>query len=172
MSLNRVFHLVTAKHLVISDTRSLKDLNIYVNGNDGHIDVIDVDEVKDTMQVEWITHENKHVDLAVLPFPIYEGTFTKRIQDNLVSGIDEISLLDDVFFLSYQPEIKIDRVDPIIRTGCISLINNDKSFYIDGTVFPGNSGSPVFFKPSPYYIKGKEYFLSPNPFRFPFTWDN
>ena len=31
-------------------------------------------------------------------------------------------------------------------TGMISSINEDKTFYIDGFAFPGNSGSPVFFK--------------------------
>jgi len=29
------------------------------------------------------------------------------------------------------------------------LLNDDKTFYIDAFAFPGNSGSPVFLKPSP-----------------------
>jgi hypothetical protein len=29
----------------------------------------------------------------------------------------------------------------------ISLINEDKTFYIDGAAFPGNSGGLVFLKP-------------------------
>jgi hypothetical protein len=111
-------------------------------------------------------HENKDVDLAIIPFPIHKETSTKRIQRNLISGIDQVSLLDDVFFLAYQPDIDIDRVDPIIRIGSISFINKDKSFYIDGTVFPGNSGSTVFMKPSPHFLKGTEYFLTPNPLNF------
>ena len=41
------------------------------------------------------------------------------------------------------------RISPIIRTGTISVINDDKTFYIDASAFPGNSGSPVFLKPSP-----------------------
>ena len=63
---------------------------------------------------------------------------------------DRIFELYDVFFLSYQPGIepKIN-ISPVIRSGIISMINNDKSFYIDASAFPGNSGSPVFLKPSP-----------------------
>jgi hypothetical protein len=55
----------------------------------------------------------------------------------------------DVFFLSYQPGIEIQqRVSPIIRGGTVSLINEDNTFLIDGASFPGNSGSPVFLKPT------------------------
>lgn len=43
----------------------------------------------------------------------------------------------------------------IVRRGTISLINTDKTFYIDGSAFPGNSGSPVFIKPSVLRYDGK-----------------
>jgi V8-like Glu-specific endopeptidase len=167
ISLNDVFHLVTAKHVVINP-RITEDLCIFVNDRDGHLSIIEVSDIKDRLDAEWIVHENMDVDLAIIPFPISVETSTKRIQRNLISGIDQISLLDDVFYLEYQPDIEIDRVDPIIRIGSISFINKDKSFYIDGTVFPGNSGSPVFMKPAPYFIKGNEYILSPNPLSFHF----
>ena len=50
--------------------------------------------------------------------------------------------------MSYQPGIEItNKINPIIRTGTISIINEDKTYFIDGFAFPGNSGSPVFFKP-------------------------
>jgi hypothetical protein len=166
ISLNNVFHLVTAKHVVINDSGLTKDLCIFVNDKEGQLSVIKVAEIKDRFNTEWMVHKNKDVDLAIIPFPIHKETSTKRIHRNMISSIDQISLLDDVFFLAYQPEIDINRVDPILRIGSISFINKDKSFYIDGTVFPGNSGSPVFMRPSPYYLKGKEYHLYPNPLSF------
>ena len=52
-----------------------------------------------------------------------------------------------MFFLSYQPGIRIQqRISPIIRSGIISLINEDNTFFVDAAAFPGNSGSPVFLK--------------------------
>jgi hypothetical protein len=152
--------------VVVNDSGLTKDLCIFVNGREGQLSVIKTAEIKDRFNTEWMVHKNKDVDLAIIPFPIHKETSTKRIHRNMISSIDQISLLDDVFFLAYQPEIDINRVDPILRIGSISFINKDKSFYIDGTVFPGNSGSPVFMRPSPYYLKGKEYHLSPNPLSF------
>jgi hypothetical protein len=63
----------------------------------------------------------------------------------------QIFELHDIFFISYQPGIQAviqQRISPIIRTGSISVINDDGSFYIDAAAFPGNSGSPVFLRPS------------------------
>ena len=78
------------------------------------------------------------------------------ISDNLFLDTKRLFELYDIFFLSYQPGIRIEnKLTPIIRSGTISLINNDKTFYIDASAFPGNSGSPVFLKPSPIRFDAK-----------------
>lgn len=64
----------------------------------------------------------------------------------------QLSELGDIFFISYQPGIQIrNRISPIIRAGTISVMNDDNTFYIDAAAFPGNSGSPVFLRPSLSY---------------------
>jgi hypothetical protein len=58
--------------------------------------------------------------------------------------------LYDVFFLSHQPGVELGgKINPVIRKGMISRINSDGTILIDGSAFPGNSGSPVFLTPSP-----------------------
>jgi len=72
------------------------------------------------------------------------------IPENMFLSIDDLSEVCDIFFLAYQPGTQPQkRISPIIRSGIISLINEDKTFYIDASAFPGNSGSPVFLKPLP-----------------------
>jgi V8-like Glu-specific endopeptidase len=57
-----------------------------------------------------------------------------------------------IFSLYPQPGIRIrQRISPIIRTGTISVMNDDRTFYIDAAAFPGNSGSPVFLRPTLSY---------------------
>jgi hypothetical protein len=72
------------------------------------------------------------------------------VPDNLFQTTDRLFELYDIFFLSYQPGIETKKVmSPVIRNGTISLVNADKTFFVDAFAFPGNSGSPVFLKPSP-----------------------
>ena len=75
------------------------------------------------------------------------------------------------FFLSYQPEINKQekKIAPIIRSGIISLINDDKTFYIDGPAFPGNSGSPLFLKPSLRRVGEKDINLANNSLDWKFV---
>lgn len=84
-----------------------------------------------------------------MPFGVFEGENFLAIRDDLFLETNNLLETTDVFYLSFQPGIKEQlKITPIIRTGTISLINEDKTFYIDGHAFPGNSGSPVFFKSS------------------------
>lgn len=134
-------------------TGKLIDENIYAfyNTKVGGIKERSLDEVKKTFSVDWIFHENNNVDIAIIPFPInIKKDDVKIVPDELFLGTDRLFELYDIFFLSYQPGVQPEnKISPIIRTGTISLFNDDKTFYVDATAFPGNSGSPVFLKPSP-----------------------
>jgi hypothetical protein len=100
--------------------------------------------------VNWIFHRDENVDIAIIPFPLnLQKQDVMVIPDKMFLTADRVFELYDVYFLSYQPGIELhERVLPVIRTGTISLVNKDNTFYIDGFAFPGNSGSPVFLKPS------------------------
>jgi len=154
VNIQNIFYLVTAKHVVVDPkTGEFIDsgMLVFFNLKDGKIGSRSLDEIKKTFTINWIFHENKDIDIAIIPFGLdLQKDDVKTIPDKLFLGTDRLFELYDVFFLSYQPGIQPQkRISPVIRNGTISLINNDKTFYIDASAFPGNSGSPVFLKPSP-----------------------
>jgi hypothetical protein len=163
-----IFHLVTAKHVVADPkTGSLTDTGLFAffNSKGENIGARSFDEIKKDVGVDWIFHDNKEVDIAVIPFLLNAETDdVKVIPENMFLTVDKVSELFDVFFLSYQPGIQPQKkILPIIRTGIVSLINNDKTFYIDASAFPGNSGSPVFIKPSPITFGESSIVLGGDP---------
>lgn len=158
LNIKSVFHLITAKHVIMEFKNSkftgkLIDDNMYVffNTNNGKIEKILINDVKKTINANWIFHENNDVDLAVLPFMFNpEKDDIKCIPENSFVEPSRIYELYDVFFLAYQPGLNYKKkISPAVRNGIISIINDDKTFYIDASAFPGNSGSPVFLTPSP-----------------------
>lgn len=153
VGIKKVFHLVTAKHVVYSQKfGSFLDENVFAfsNSKSGKLVQHSIKDLKKELNVNWIFHENKEIDVAIIPFPFNpEDEIIKAIPEDLfLPDSYEIHEALDVFFLSFQPGIEDTRkINPIVRTGIISLMNDDKTFYIDGATFPGNSGGPVFTKP-------------------------
>jgi hypothetical protein len=160
VSVQNIYHLLTAKHVVVDmKTSELKDDEIlaFFNSQDGGIASLSIKDIKRSFGVNWIFHQNAEVDIAIIPFGLDpQKDDVKVIPDNLFLLPDSLFELYDVFFLSYQPGVKFQkRVAPIIRGGTISIINEDKTFHVDASAFPGNSGSPVFLKPSPIRFDDK-----------------
>lgn len=146
-----ISYLVTAKHVVMkNNTLSDANLCVFLNSKNGKSNVRKLSDIKSKFNIDWIFHEQKDVDVAVIPFPLdKDDDDVKTIPENLFLDSKRLFEIYETFFLSYQPGINYEAVTPIVRTGAISLINSDKTFYIDAFAFPGNSGSPVFLKPSP-----------------------
>jgi len=149
-----IFHLITAKHVVFDrDGQKLKDDNLWIafNTKNGKIVKRFIKSIKEKLNLKWTFHINEKVDLAIIPTALDpQNDDVKVIHSSLFLRIEQLYELYDVFFLSFQPGIPTEEViKPVIRNGIISRINTDKTFYIDGSAFPGNSGSPVFLKPSP-----------------------
>jgi len=163
-----ICHLVTAKHVIVNmKTGKLQDDGMFVffNSKDGRITSRSIENIKHKFNLNWIFHKNAEVDVAIIPFGLdLQKDDVKVIPDNLFLLSDRIFELYDVFFLSYQPGIEPQRkILPVIRSGIISIINDDKSFYIDASAFPGNSGSPVFLKPSPIRFDEKGISIGGDP---------
>lgn len=153
VQIEKLFHLVTARHVVTNPkTNEIDDGSLYVflNSKDGNLVSRSVAEMKSMLKTEWIFHENTEVDIAIIPFALDpKNDNIRMIPENLFLDMEDLSELYEVFFLSYQPGTDTPKkVRPVLRGGVVSLINEDQSFYIDGAAFPGNSGSPVFLKPS------------------------
>ena len=152
-----ISHLITAKHVVVkiknnvlTNELSNQNLCVFFNTKSKNVEYRSIKEIKSKYPVDWVFHKDKNVDIAIIPFGLNtKKDDVKTIPDDLFLSMDRLFELYDVFFLSYQPGVADKKkINPIIRTGIISLINDDKTFYIDGFSFPGNSGSPLFLKPT------------------------
>lgn len=158
--IGKIYHLITAKHVVFNrKTKRLKDegVQIFFNSKAGDIKSCSLDRIKKDYRVEWIFHEDKNVDIAMIPISFEpDEDDVKIIPEDMFLTIDDLNEVQDIFFLAYQPGIEPKKkIFPIIRGGIISLINEDKTFYVDACAFPGNSGCPVFLKPTPIRYAGK-----------------
>lgn len=149
-------HLLTSKHAVVKVengrlTNQLNDIGliIFIHDKFGNVIGRPISEAK-ALGMQWIFHNDDNVDIALIPFAT-----NKELDDYTSFGIENFITTEDLYetyevvFVSYQKNIsQRNNLSPIFRTGMISTINIDKTFYIDGDAFPGNSGSPVFLKTS------------------------
>jgi len=104
--------------------------------------------------LEWFFHPNANVDLAVMPFPIANTMNVRFISEDFMESPKAIVEGDDVFFLGFPLGIgSRERLTPLVRAGIISYKEDDSIWLIEGNAFPGNSGGPVFLKPSFYDFK-------------------
>ena len=111
--------------------------------------------MRSRFHIDWVFHNDPSVDIAAIPFGLDLNTDdVKTIPPALFLAKSQLEELQDMFFLSYQPGLEPrQRVVPVIRTGTVSMIQVDQTFYLDAFAFPGNSGSPVFVKPVPARIQ-------------------
>ena len=115
----------------------------------------------------WHGHPSPYIDVTVMPISwmldmIGKGgsvAFLKNVSTDIIPNDDFISGLDaieDVVFIGY-PNAMFDKKNytPILRVGTTATpVQLDWDgwpiFLIDASVFPGSSGSPVFYlEPSP-----------------------
>ena len=164
IKVDTISYLVTAKHVVVNpETNKIQDdVMVFYNMKDNaQVKAISVKNLKERYGTQWVFHPEEKVDIAVIPFPIdKQKDDILVIPDTLFLSVENLSELYAIFFLSYQPGvIEESRINPITRTGIVSRINEDLSFYIDAPAFPGNSGSPVFVTPSSWRFEGDKLVL-------------
>jgi hypothetical protein len=145
--------LITCKHVVFDCEQEtfLPNLFVSFNQKDGSLGRRSLEKLKQKFNINWFFHKDSKVDLAIMPFGIDpEKDDIKRMGQDLYAKIEEIAEGEDIFFLGFPAlGIKMEKnIRPIVRAGIIALIQDDNTFLIDANVFPGNSGSPVFLKPS------------------------
>ncbi len=157
IDIDGAYHLVTAKHVIVNKkdgklTDKINDDNLYVilNQFSGIQKEASLKKLREEKKVSWIFHSNAQVDIALLPFYLdVKNDDVKVLNKDIFTPMDSLFETYDVIIASLQTRISDNNnKSPIFRTGMISTKNKDKSFYIDGSVFPGNSGSPVYLKPS------------------------
>jgi len=173
VAVENIYYLITAKHVVFDpeiEENLDKKMIVFFNSKTGGIGSRSINEIKENYNLNWIFHEDPKIDIAIIPFGLdLAKDDVVAIPDNLFLTSENIFELYDVFFLSYQPGIEPEHsIAPVFRGGIVSTRNDDKSFYIDAFAFPGNSGSPVFLKPSVVRTRGRNILIGDDPLGYKF----
>lgn len=139
-----------------SDSEDLQVVNVNLRDNNG--------------QVLYKTHNNKAIDIAVLPL---SALFIQannldfqcfNIDENAMSsgelrlhGVDEGSI---IYMLGFPMGLVNEKSNiPLCRMGCISRMSETQireqyNILVDIQNFPGNSGSPIILRPEVMSITG------------------
>jgi len=143
-------YLVTAKHVIqqyLDEGKGDGALVAAFNLKSGRGTVQSLAKIRAANNVGWVFAAA--ADIGCFPFPLGPDFNVRTVPRALFLPPAAAAELQDVFFVSFHPGLGgTDRITPILRRGMVSLIT-EKQLYLDAFVFPGNSGSPVFTKPSP-----------------------
>ena len=156
----RADFLVTNKHVVADTIEGRLTFNVTNTTNGGNEPALGKSQrvVIDGATWSWTWHPEDEVDVAALPlWPAVSRlrdtgspAFFRAIPSDLVPDDEELDAVEDVLFVGYPVGI-FDQLNnlPIVRRGITATppsvdFNGKPIFLIDGSVFPGSSGSPVF----------------------------
>jgi hypothetical protein len=157
VTIDGIFHLVTAKHVVTTQgangqlTNNFVDSNLFVfyRSKTGGTTFKKISDIKKQYKVDWLFHPNVNVDIAFIPFDIdtLKDDLKVIFQNNFVDP-KRVFATYDTYFVTYQPGLgTLQDLKPLFRKGTIARVEKGIIF-MDAFAFPGNSGSPVFLKPS------------------------
>jgi S1-C subfamily serine protease len=100
--------------------------------------------------LDWIRSTN--ADLAVMPmcFDAEEADLQVMGLGENAATYDQVAIGDEVFVAGYPSSVASvsDAAVHIIRNGVVASKSGNAMLLIDAFTFPGNSGGPVFWKPS------------------------
>jgi hypothetical protein len=144
-NISGVTSIISARHCLDSDI----DANFYATYlNGGKADTINLatlfKEGKSTIFTDPV------IDIIVIPIKykrvVPEGLI---LTDSMLVTIDYLAELDEVVYVSFQPQLDTPGLMlPIVRKGIISGLDKDGKILMDGFAFKGNSGSLALLAPS------------------------
>lgn len=150
IAVDDIFYVVTAKHVAAAIQEggiSKGQAVVAFNNRVGMPMLLSLADIERQFDVRWVLDPT--ADIAAHPFAIRQDYDVRVVPASSFLPDEALSELQDVFFVAYHPEVTYGaKVKPIFRRGMVSLIA-DRVVYLDAFVFPGNSGSPVYTKPSP-----------------------
>ncbi len=157
----KTLFLVTNKHVVADATKGRFFFTLK-GGDNKPLVGQRFDVTHDNFQGDWHGHPNPDVDIAVMPLiPLLihvhnagQQIYYKAVTKDLIPDPEQtkwIDAVEEVTFIGYPNGIyDMKNLLPIVRRGTtatpfqIDYVGEPK-FLIDASVFPGSSGSPVFF---------------------------
>lgn len=95
----------------------------------------------------WIYSTNADVALTILLIKPETDDFSFIPLDFMAAKYESVSVGDDVFVSGF-PSSVIELDAPALRNGMVASKMPDGMILIDTFTFPGNSGGPVFWKPT------------------------
>lgn len=150
-------YCVTVKHII----ERIKNPVIFINNKGGQ----NIPSGYTTSQLKvigfnWTLSKEDNMDLAVIPIKGKVDDDLLCIGENRFKTFEQISEGEEVIFFGFPQSItRRDRIIPFHRQGMVGLNLTHslslhgttypaRTIFIDATVTIGNSGSPVFTKPS------------------------
>lgn len=179
-------YVITAKHVVHTNSNDLSSpffttLWLRVNNKSGDSSMHAVNLITSGDRQSVFFHSDPSVDIAVLAVtPTDVDTIDIRsLPENMLTSADDFKSLNigvgtDMFFTGmFTGFLGEKRSYPIVRFGKLALIPDEKinfkgppaeGYLMEAFSFGGNSGSPVFFYPSPDNTPGA-LMLGPRPIK-------
>ncbi len=166
-------YLVTAKHVVHTDSNNFQSplfpsLWIRINKKNGGSKIYKVDPVAAGDQQNVFINDDASVDIAIMPIsiPVTEmpDLEIKVLPEQMLTNASDLATLNigvgtDMFFTGmFTGFLGEKKSYPIVRFGKLAMIPDEKisfagqwteGYLMEAFSFGGNSGSPVFFAPSP-----------------------
>ncbi len=128
---------------------------------------VKIDLIDEKNQQRWTAHPNPSVDLASYPIIIDSSLSERQILPvlpySIIANLENSFEAQEIFALGFPGVGGLDyATKPIVRRGIISWISptnpNQIPFLVDCSVFPGNSGGPIFANLSGIGKSGGFYF--------------
>jgi S1-C subfamily serine protease len=147
VSFSNVVFIVTADHVVAANP----ELTFRIPQNGGvptkhlsHRDMVA------KYSCDWI--RDTEDDIAVIPYSLDDASDDIKVVsvEQGLAGYEDVKVGDEIFVLGC-PSSVVGDVDPathFVRNGIVSAKLDAPRIVLDAFVFPGNSGGPVFWKPS------------------------
>jgi hypothetical protein len=138
--------LITNKHVIDG-----KEIQYRVNMQDDRVDSIKIGKEEGVeLHFNWVDHPESNVDLTACIVPFIEGAKLIGMYFDEIRFDDDIYDGRDLFFWGFPTKKGAESGKPhypLMRQGMVAQNRDPNHFLMDGFVFPGSSGSPVYTKP-------------------------
>jgi hypothetical protein len=140
---SNVMFLFTAKHVLAST----EDVFFRIPQKNGQPDHRPFKQMLQETHTDWIRSTNADVAMTVFVTRYAGDTVSCVSLDSFAANYDTVTEGDEVLVSGYPASV-IELPRPAVRGGLVSAKLDDEKLLIDVFTFPGNSGGPVFWKPS------------------------